>query len=163
MRKHLILAVASVLVAGSASAGPLDSPLPTLSTGKATLVATVSGVVNAAGLATFFSCTNQSPEAVQMTVGIFVDDGGDPCNDEATAAVTIPPGGTRVMSTQNNVQSSYFSTNPVSVTDMFIAIGSARVLSTGKGMACSSWVADVYDSPPSSSYSLAMAFRGKQK
>jgi hypothetical protein len=163
MRTSLTLAVASVLLAGQSSAGPLDSPLPTLSIGKPAVAFTVSGVVNAAGLATFFSCTNQSAEPMMMTVGLFVDGGGDPCNDEAAAAVTIPPGGTKMMSTQNNVQSSYFDSSPISTPEIFLAIGSARIVTTGKGAVCAVHVSDVYGSPPMSSYALPIAGRGKQK
>jgi len=163
-RIRVSLAAALVALAASmAQAGPLDSTLPVLSSGKPAILGTVSGVVNGGGLATFFSCTNQSAISMQMTVGIFVDGGGDPCNDEAAAAVTIPPGGTKLIATQNNADSSYFSTSPASTVDMFIAIGSARILTTGKGAVCSAFVADVSNSPPSSSYALAVAIKGKQR
>lgn len=163
MRKHLTLAIASILVAGSASAGPLDSPMPVLSSGKPSLLGTVSGVVNAAGLSTYFSCTNQSPDAVLVTVGLFLDGGGDPCNNEAAAAVSIAPGGTEMLATGNNVASSYFSTHPISTPEMFLAIGSARILTTGKGVICSVVVSDNSGSPPMTSYALDVAIKGKQR
>ena len=163
MRKHLILAVASVLLAGRASAGPLDSPLPALSGGKASLYGTISGVVNAGGLATLISCTNQGPEAMPVTIGLFVDVGGDPCNNEVTTAVTIAPGGTELFSTGNNIASSYFSTHPISTPEMFISVGSARIVVGGKGAFCHAVVSDMYNSPPSTSYTLPIALKGKPR
>ncbi|TMJ17678.1 MAG: hypothetical protein E6G94_01755 [Alphaproteobacteria bacterium] len=163
-KKHLILAVASVLIAGRASAGVLDSPLPDLGGGgKTALNYAVSGVVNAAGLATFFSCTNPSSVSVHVSVELFADDGGDPCNTASTVAVTVGPGATAMFSTQNNVQSSFFSSTPLMSVDMFMAAGSARVISDGKTLLCSAFVADVYNSPPMSMMSLSLVSRGKPK
>lgn len=165
MTKHLrlCLALASVLSAGRASAGILDSPLPMLGGVQSAHLYSVTGVVSAAGLATFFSCTNPSSSTVSFSVQVFVDGGGDPCNDAAAAAVSIPPGGTKLLSTQNNVQSSFFDSSPIGATDMFITIGSARIVSTAKDLLCTVFVADVYNSPPMTMMRLNAGKKGKMK
>src|SRR5687767_11564566 len=83
MRKSMfrIVTCASALVlAGQANAGVLDSPLPTLGGVKTSLAFAASGVINAAGLATLFSCTNTSSDPISASVELFVDAGGSPCN-----------------------------------------------------------------------------------
>jgi hypothetical protein len=149
--------------AGTASAGVLDSPVPLLGGQKTSIAYAVTGVINGAGLGTLFSCTNTSSAAMMVSVDLFVDAGGAPCNDSSAVAVTIDPGATKMFSTQNNVQSSFFSTVPLTAVDMFLALGSARIIATGKGLICSGMVADVYNSPPTSMIPLVMAARGKHK
>jgi hypothetical protein len=155
---------ALVLAPAVARAGVLDSPVPSLGGLKTYNLYSVTGVVNAAGLGTFFSCTNPSTDTtVQVSVELFVDAGGDPCNSAATAAVSLAPGETKLMATQNNVQSSFFSSHPLTSVDMFMSIGSARIISNGKALLCDVFVADVYNSPPSSMMHLNLISRGKQK
>jgi hypothetical protein len=161
MRNTLL--VASLLVPLSSHAGILDSPLPLLGGTKSAHIYSVSGVVNAAGLGTFFSCTNPSSDTVMVSVELFVDAGGAPCNDASTVAVSLAPGATKLFSTQNNVESSFFSTQPLTAVPMFLSIGSARVVATGKALVCTAFVADVYNSPPSSMMPLNVARIGKQR
>jgi hypothetical protein len=153
----------SVFVAGTASAGILDSPLPVLGGKPSAHNFSVSGVMNAAGLATFFSCTNPTSADVMISVELFTDAGGNPCNDAAAVAATVPAGGTVLFSTQNNVQSSFFSSSPLTSVDMFLALGSARIVSTSKSLVCTAFLADVYNSPPMSMTPLNVAARGKQR
>jgi hypothetical protein len=158
-----LLVAASLILPSAAAAGILDSPLPLLGGAKGAHLYSVSGVVNAAGLGTFFSCTNPSSDTVMVSVELFVDAGGAPCNDAAAVAVSLPPGGTKLFSTQNNVESSFFSTQPLTAVPMFLSIGSARVIGTGKALVCTVFVADVYNSPPSSMMPLNVARAGKQR
>jgi hypothetical protein len=166
MRKSMfrIVTCASALVlAGQANAGVLDSPLPTLGGVKTSLAFAASGVINAAGLATLFSCTNTSSDPVSASVELFVDAGGSPCNTADDVDVELDPGESVMFSTQNNVQSSFFSTQPLTAVDMFLSLGSARIVATGKGLLCTAMVADVYNSPPQSMSQIVLAVRGKQK
>ncbi|HEY2775006.1 MAG TPA: hypothetical protein VGK20_13245 [Candidatus Binatia bacterium] len=162
-RSSLIPALALLVVAGVSYAGVIDSPLPTLGGKGSVMNYAVSGVVNAGGLATIFSCTNTSSSDVTISVELFVDAGGNPCNDANAAAVTAPAGGTVMFSTQDNIQSSFFSTHPLSTPPMFLSVGSARVVSTGKALICSAFIADVYNSPPQSMTPLVLTAKGKQR
>jgi hypothetical protein len=166
MKKSIsrVLACASLLaLAGTARAGVLDSPLPTLGGVKTTLAFAASGVVNAAGLATLFSCTNTSSSTISVSVELFVDAGGNACNSADDVDVALDAGQSVMFSTQNNVQSSFFDTQPLTAVDMFLALGSARIVTTGKGLICTAMVADVYNSPPQSMSQIVLARGGKQK
>lgn len=159
-----ILACASLLAfAGTARAGVLDSPLPTLNGEKTSLAYAASGVVNAAGLATLFSCTNTSSITMSASVELFTKEGGNACNSADTVDVSLAPGESVMFSTQNNVESSFFDTQPLTSVDMFLAMGSARILATEKGLFCTAMVADVYNSPPMSMSQIVLAARGKIK
>jgi hypothetical protein len=162
-RTFLVVSVL-VLAPAIARAGIADSPLPLLGGIKSNSLFSVTGVVSAAGLGTFFSCTNPSPdETVAASVELFVDAGGNPCNDAASVAVTLSPGETVLFATQNNIESSFFSSQPLTAVDMFLSIGSARIISTGKTLVCDAFVADVYNSPPSSMMKLNLIYRNKPK
>jgi hypothetical protein len=164
-KARLVLAGSSLLLLlpGAVRAGILDSPPPDLQGHKSQVSFSASGVINAAGLGTFFSCTNPSSVAVLISVELFTDAGGDPCNDASSVSVSAPPGGTVMFSTQNNVESSFFSTQPLTAVDMFLSLGSARIVSTGKGLVCTAFVADVSNSPPSSMMPLKLVLKGKQR
>jgi hypothetical protein len=159
-----ILACSSLLAfAGTARAGVLDSPLPTLNGVKTSLAYAATGVVNAAGLATLFSCTNTSSSTVSASVELFTKEGGDACNTADSVDVPLDPGESVMFSTQNNVESSFFDTQPLTAVDMFMSLGSARIVTTGKGVLCTAMVADMYNSPPQTLAQLTLASRGKVK
>jgi hypothetical protein len=162
--KYLVpAAILSVVLAGppAAMAGVLDSPLPTLGGAKTALNYVVTGVVNAGGLGTMFSCTNTSSTPIAVTVEVFADDGAAPCNSGAADAVTLAPGVTVMFSTQNTSDSSFQATQALS--SPYLAVGSARIVSNAKALACSAFIADVYNSPPTSMVPLNVVARGKQR
>ncbi|HYC54161.1 MAG TPA: hypothetical protein VEL28_04405 [Candidatus Binatia bacterium] len=161
--RTVIASASLVLLPATAVAGVLDSPLPLLQGQKSNHIYSVSGVVSAAGLGTFFSCTNPSTLSVLVSVELFTEGGGDACNDASSVSVSIAPGETVLFSTQNKVQSSFFSTQPLTAVDMFLSLGSARIVSTGKALLCSAFVADVYNSPPMSMTQLNLMAKGKQR
>jgi hypothetical protein len=160
---QLIASTSLLMLATGATAGVLDSPLPTLAGQKSSLAFTAAGVINAAGLATLFSCTNSSSDPVVASVELFVDAGGDACNDANAVAVSLAAGQSVMFSTQNNVESSFFSTRPLTSVPMFLSLGSARIVATGKGLLCTAMIADMFNSPPQSMASIVLAARGKQK
>jgi hypothetical protein len=168
VRKRLLPqlpAAASLLLAlaGPVHAGIVDSPTPDLGGQKSLHLWSASGVITAAGLGTIFSCTNPLTTPVYVSVELFVDSGGAPCNDASAAAVSVPAGGTVVFATQNSADSSFISAHALSPTPMYLSGGSARVVSTGKGVLCSAFVADVYNSPPMSMTPIVLVARGKQR
>jgi len=164
MKASLLIAgvLVASLVPGGARAGVLDSPIPSLNGHKTQNLYSIPGVVNAGGLATFVSCTNTEDVPVDVSVELFVDDGGDPCNDANAVAQTLAAGATKLFTTMNTSDSSFFSSYPLTTVPMFLSIGSARVLATGKVL-CTAFIADVYNSPPSSMVSLRMGAKGRIK
>ena len=159
-----------VLVAGlalaiaycpGARAGILDSPIPQLNAQKTSSLFTASGVVSAGGLATLFSCTNASTDAADVSVQLFGDD-GTLVNDAASVAVTVGVGGTALFSTNENVDSSFFSTHPLTAVPLLLTLGSARIIGTDK-FVCTAFVADVYNSPPNSITPINLFAKSKQR
>jgi hypothetical protein len=155
MRKIVLLAALALASASPvrALATIFDTP-PTLDGQKSLRVFTVPGVMTAGGLGTFFSCTNLSQAPAALSVQLYVGDAPEACNDADAVSVTAPPGATVLFSTQNTVDSSFPSSTPLSTPPIFMATGSASVLSTTKSVACSAWVADISNSPPLTAWDL---------
>ena len=136
-----------------AQASIFDAP-PALLGVKSLRLFTVPGVVTAAGLGTFFSCTNLSQAPVSIAIELYPADDVDACNP--LSPVTIDPGKTVSLHTQNTSDSSYLQSTPITTPPIFMKLGMASILSTSKRVVCSAFVTDVYDSPPRTSTSLSV-------
>ena len=153
----LVLLVSSVT---PALAGIADSPLPVLEAGKTTLhLYSVPGVIgNAGGLRTYFSCTSTDTATMQVGVELFGDSGGAPANDAAATSLSFPAGATRMFGT-GSVAGLSISSN----LGGGFANGSARILAISKKLACTAFVADAGDAPPTSMVQLTIIAKLKQK
>jgi len=163
MRKLIVLGALALAISSPALARAtiFDAP-PPLKGQKSLRVFTVPGVMTASGLGTFFSCTNLSSAPATISVELYVEDGGNACNDASAVSVTAAPGATVLYSTQNTSDSSYPTSLPLSTPPQYLALGSASILSTTKSVACSAFVADVYNSPPMSTYALTMVKKAQK-
>jgi hypothetical protein len=136
-------------------AGVVDSPLPAPFTKH---VFTVPGVIDS-NLGTFFSCTNLDAANVTVGVELFAQFGGGPVNDVVATSLTLGAGETRTFATgssANIVIDSALGAGSFSK-------GSARILSTSKKIACTAYVADRLNSPPTSGWQLTIIAKTKQK
>ena len=163
--KKLVLVVGFALLAfhpAPARAGIADSPVPILQGHKAQHIFSVSGVVTAGGLGTYFSCTSVAPIDVAVSVELFSEDGSGPCNDASAVALSVAPGATVMFATQN-VNSAFSSVQLLTPTPVFIGHGSARILSSSKLLVCTAFLADAYNDPPTSMAALTVVSRTKQR
>jgi hypothetical protein len=155
-RFGLVVVLLGFTLATPARAGVVDSPLPAPFTQH---VFTVPGVVTPGGLDAFFTCTNL--DAVNVTIGveIFGSPGGAAINDAADTSLNVATGATVMFGTgaavglviDSNLGSGNFSK------------GSARILSTSKKIACTAFVADPSNAPPTSAWQLTIIAKTKQK
>ena len=147
------------LAAAPTFAGIADSPLPVLIPGERTLhLYSIPGIIRAASLGTFFSCTSTDTAPMQVGVEIFAVSGA-PLNDAAASSLSVGPGATVMFGT---------STAPgfIISSDLgapAISKGSARVLSTSKKLICTAFVADRFNDPPQTSFQLTIIAKLKQK
>lgn len=158
MRKTLgLLGIAVfVMVAASARAGIVDSPIPAPFTQH---VFSVPGVISGGGLETFFSCTNLDVAAATVGVEVFGFAGGAAFNDPVATSLAIAPGGTQIFGCGGAAGISVNSNlgcGPLSK-------GSARVLATSKKLLCTAWVADPGNAPPTAAWQLNIVAKTKQK
>lgn len=152
---RMTIALGLALISSPARAGIVDSPLPAPFTQH---VFSVPGVIDS-NLGSFFSCTNL--DAVNVTVGVelFGPPGGGPANDASTTSLTVAPGATVTFGTGGAVGI---------VIDSGLAAGSfskgsARILATSKKIACTAYVADRLNDPPTSAWQLTIIAKTKQK
>jgi hypothetical protein len=143
-----------------ALAGVADSPLPELTARKRTLhLFTVPGILGSANLQTFFGCTSlEKSETVRIGVELFSDAGGGPLNDAAATALNVVSGGTVYFGTG--------ATGGITIDSNLGASpgrGSARILTTSKKVACTAFVAERFNSPPTSMMSLTIIGKTTQK
>ncbi len=167
-RKVFAIALLGCLAAAPAArAGVVDSPLPVLQAGAPTqLVYTIPGVVKNNNIETLITCTSLESSSVTVAVEVFGDTGGAPLNDAATpsldGAETILPGGTATIATGATVahheDEIIDALLPASVRN-----GSARVVSTSKKIACSAFITDEINDPPSGMASLKVIAKTKQR
>src|SRR2546422_2789411 len=88
------------LAATPTLAGIADSPLPVLLAGETTYhLYSVPGIIDSAGLATFFSCTSTDTATMQVGVELFGPAGGAPDNDPVATSLSIAPGATVIFGT----------------------------------------------------------------
>ena len=148
--KHFTRAAIVVLIGAlmttPALAGIADSPLPVLMAGETTLhLYSVPGVISGAGgLATFFSCTSTDTAPMQVGVELFFAPGGAPANDAAATSLTVAPGATVTFGTSAAVGILVDS----SLGGGGLGNGSGRILATSKKLACTTFVADAGNAPP---------------
>ena len=160
MKNRLMIAASFVaLIAGHAIAGIADSPLPVLVPGSTTLhLYSVVGVIGAGGgLGTYSSCTSTYTIPKQVGIEEFGALGGGPANDAAMTSLSVDPGATVVFGTTT---SAAFVVNSTVGT---LGNGSARILATSKKLACTAFVADRLNTPPTVAWQLTIIAKTKQK
>ena len=161
MERSLVASLAlafSLLCAVPARAGIADSPLPVLSAGATTFhLYSVPAYVRSAGLGTFFACTSTDTAPMQVGVELFGAAGGAPINDAAATSLTVSPGGMVIFGTSSAVGISVDSNIGG------VSRGSARILSTSKKFACTVFMADIGNAPPTSMAQLTIIAKLKQK
>lgn len=157
-----VLAAAIALgAARPAAAGIADSPLPAILPGATTLhLYSVPGIVRSNGiLEAYFSCTSMEATATaQVGVELFSSLGGV-ANDAVATSLSVAPGATVL-----------FATGAFPVwTSIDSSLGggfsraSARILATSKKIACSAFLADPGNAPPTSMTYLTIISKLKQK
>jgi hypothetical protein len=157
MRKFILVASLALAISAPvlAHASIFDAP-PALKGQKSLRLFTVPGVVTAGGLGTFFTCTNISPAPVTIGVQLYAADEVDSCNDADASSVTVAPGATVSLHTQNTSGSSYLQSLPITTPPIFMSLGMASILSTSKKVVCNASVNDVANSPPLTSTRLGV-------
>ena len=160
LRSALLAAVMSVTLAAPAVAGIADSPLPVLSVGVDTLhLYSVPGVFGGvAGLGTYFACTSTDTATMQVGVELFASSGGAPINDAVATSLSVAPGATVIFGTGPAVGISVSS-----ILGGGFSKGSARILATSKKLACTAFVADQGNAPPTSMVQLTIIKKTSQK
>ena len=141
--------------------GIADSPLPILSGGATTFhLYSVPGVIaGAGGLGTYFSCTSTDTATMQVGVELFFSAGGAPANDAVATSLSVSPGATVMFGTSAAAGLSINS----SLGGGFMSKGSGRILATSKKLACTAFLADVGNAPPTSMAQLTIIAKLKQK
>jgi len=158
--RSLVALALCIVPAAPAVAGIADSPLPVLSAGATTFhLYSVPGVIETGGLGTFFSCTSTDTATIQVGVELFFSFGGAPANDAAATSLSVAPGATVIFGTGGAVGISISS----SLGGGFMSKGSARVLATSKKLACTTFLADKGNDPPTSMAQLTIIAKVKQK
>jgi len=161
MRYYLAVLVAFLTFASApANAGIVDSPLPVLSAGEKTHhVFSVPGIVNGAyGIDSFFSCTSLDKVPIRVGVEVF-NSSGSLLNDATATSALLSPGATVLFATEYAA-----GFQPVIDLDIpTLARGSARILATSTKFACTAFLADSVNIPPTSMVSLTIIAKTKQK
>jgi len=165
MSRPLLTVVAAVtLTLGAVSrpvrAGIADSPLPVLTAGGTTLhLYSVPGLIDSAGLGTFFSCTSTDTATMQVGVEVFFPSGGAPANDAVATSLPVGPGATVLFGTSAAVGILIYSNLGVGL----LSQGSARILATSKKLVCTAYIADTGNAPPTSAWQLNVIKKTAQK
>ncbi len=157
--KIFVTLLAVLVLATAAHAGIGDSPVPQLGGVTPLNLYQVSGVLNNAGLGTYFSCTSaETTKNAQVGVELFAQAGGGPVNNSAATSLTLVPGQTGTFGTQ-------FASGILSDSLLGGAFsrGSARILSTSAKLICTAVVADSAGIPPASLTTLNVITKLKQK
>ncbi len=143
-----------------AHAGIADSPLPVLVAGQTTLhLYSVPGVLRSGGVETLFSCTSLEQTAtIQVGVELFPGPGGAPGNDAVATSLSVGPGATAIFGTGGV---TWISVN--SSLGGATSRGSARILATSKKLACTAFLTDSGNAPPTSMTYLTIIAKLKQK
>jgi len=155
-----MLALAALLAPGRLVAGVADTPLPELLTGATTFhLYSVPGVIASSGIGTYFSCTSLEEVAtIQVGVELFFAGGGAPSNDAVATSLSLGPGATRIFGTSAAAGISIDSS-----LGFLSSKGSARILATSKRLACTAFLADNGNAPPTSMTYLTIISKLKQK
>src|SRR5439155_16025806 len=110
------------------------------------------------GLGTYFSCTSTDTATMQVGVELFASPGGAPVNDAAATSLSVGPGATVIFGTGSAAGISIDS----NLGGLF-SKGSARVLATSKKLACTAFLADAGNAPPTSMAQLTIIKKTTQK
>ncbi len=162
IRTLTIVTAATLALLGAhqpARAGIADSPLPELEAGQTTFhVYSVPAVIRSGGLGTFFGCTSTDINTIRVGVELFFTAGGAPANDAVATSLNVAPGAMVIFGTSSAVGISIDSN-----VGFGSSRGSARILATSRKLACSVWVADSGNAPPTSAWQLTIIAKTKQK
>ena len=161
LRSTLLAAVVSLaLAAPQVWAGIADSPLPVLTAGVTTLhLYSVPAVIRSAGLGTFFACTSTDTATMQVGVELFAGPGGTAANDAAATSLSVASGATVIFGTGGAV-GILISSN---LAGGSFSKGSARILATSKKLACTAFLADIGNAPPTSMAQLTIIKKTTQR
>jgi hypothetical protein len=118
----------------------------------------VPGAIRFNGISTFFSCTSTDTATMQAGVELFGPAGGAPANDAAATSLSVAPGATVIFGAGAAAGISISS----NLGGLF-SKGSARILATSKKLACTAFLADDGNAPPTSMAQLTIIARTKQK
>lgn len=151
-----LLSLSFALISSQAAAGVVDSPIPAPFTKH---VFSVPGIVHIANLRSFFSCTNLDVASVTIGVELFGAPGGPATNDATVSSLSVPVGGTVLFGTGPAIGLSVSSV----LGGIGSTTGSARILATSTKVACTAFVADDGNSPPTSAWQLTIIAKTKQK
>jgi hypothetical protein len=154
------IAVAIFLSASPALAGVADTPLPELLAGATTYhLYTVPSAIASGGLGTYFGCTSlEQTASIQVGIELFGPSGGAPSNDAAATSLSLSPGATRIFGTGGAV-GVLIDSNLGGLASKL----SARILATSRKLACTAFIADRGNDPPTSMTYLTIISKLKQK
>ena len=156
----VLAACVALLAAPQSRAGIADSPLPVLTAGATTFhLYSVPGVIAALGLGAYFSCTSTDTATMQVGVEVFPAPGGAPDNDAAATSLSVAAGATVMFGTGAAAGLSIDS----NLGGGGVSKGSARILATSKKLACTAFIADAGNAPPTSMVYLTIIKKTKQK
>lgn len=165
MKPRLAMSILAACVAlfatpQGARAGIVDSPLPVLVAGETTLhLYSVPGIIGGFfGVDSFFNCTSLDTATIRVGVELFGPAGGAPGNDAAATSLSLAPGATAIFGTGGAAGISISSDLGGSFSK-----GSARILATSKKLACTAFMADSSNAPPTSMVHLTIIAKSKQK
>jgi hypothetical protein len=148
--------ITALTLAAPMFAGIADSPVPAPFTNH---LYSVPGVMNNGVLATYFSCTSTDTVTMQVGVELFGPAGGSPGNDAVATSLSVAAGATVIFGTSAAAGISISS----SLGGPIMSKGSARILATSKKLACTAFVADPGNAPPTSGWQLTIIKKTTQK
>jgi hypothetical protein len=155
-----VVSIGGAVVAAPSLAGIADSPLPVLEAGKRTLhLYSVPGVRDSSCSGTYFDCTSMETATMRVGVELFPAAGGPALNDAAASSLDVAPGASVRFGTSTALDFGISS----NLGGFGSSLGSARILSTSKKLACTAFVADRCNSPISFTSQLTIIAKTKQK
>jgi hypothetical protein len=144
-----------------ASAGPADSPAPTLGGQASRVLYMVPGVTKNNGIETEFICTSLATAPIQVGVELFDAAGGDPLNSVSTGdgAQAIPAGGTLTIATGSTIgfHEDVIILGAPSIAN--IKGGSARIVSTSTRVMCEALLVEKLGATPATISGLKLIAR----
>jgi len=154
------VSVLAVLLLAASADAQINSAPPALMGQPSYHIYTVPGLIDAGGLATFFSCSNTTSSNIRVGVEVFGGSGGAAANDPSATSLDLLPGGAFWFCTSTALGFSCQSNLGASIG----ARGTARILATERsGIICTAVLADVTSAPPTSMVQLNIVKKLKQK
>lgn len=159
-----LAALASLAIAGTAAAGPGDSPVPSISaTGATRVLFIVPGVIKNNGIETAFMCTSLDSVNATVAVEVFAPEGGNPLNDVSTAvangSLLLAPGHTVTISTGTSVGLHEDETISGLAN---VKNGSARILATSTRVLCTGLLVEKLGATPNTIATLKVFAQRRQ-